>query len=156
MNNSKTKTSAMRIKAAEGKAMALTLREAGLTYDQIAKQIGCTLQRAHQYVTSHLQELAKQADKAGGALLQMELERLDRIQSGIWVKAKGGDLRAVDRVIRIIEVRCKLLGINAPVKIAATTADGEDAPRGVVVVPAPAGSIEEWLEQADQWAQKSG
>jgi hypothetical protein len=35
----------------------------------------------------------------------------------VWTKALNGDVRAVDSVLRIMERRAKLLGLDAPTKI---------------------------------------
>ena len=59
-----------------------------------------------------------------------------------------GDPRYMNTLVSIIEQRCKLMGLNAPQKISATNPQGdEERPLGVVVVPAPAGSVDEWLQQ---------
>ena len=140
----------------EARAKAVDLRRAGASYTVIGAQLGVTPQMAHVYVKTAMAEVRKKTAEIAEDVLQMELERLDRCLLGCFSDAAKGNLQAIDRVLKIIESRARLLGINAPVKVAATTADGEDAPRGVIVVPAPAASVEEWLDQATQWAQQSG
>ena len=58
--------------------------------------------------------------------LSLELQRLDRLLSAIWTSAMQGSFKAVDSALRISERRSKLLGLDCPTKIAATTASGED------------------------------
>ena len=41
-----------------------------------------------------------------------ELTRLDRLQRAHWVKALQGDVDATDRVLRVISMRVKLLGLS--------------------------------------------
>ena len=147
----KSKTKGVNLNAAEKRAQALMLREAGLTFQQIGRQIECSTTRAYQYVADELKRLADQASDSAESIRQLELERLDRMTTGIWTKAKTGDLRSIDRMIKIIEQRSKLLGLYAPTKLAATNKDGDDAQGGVFVVPAPAASVDEWLEQAAQY-----
>ena len=43
---------------------------------------------------------------------KLEAERLDRLQLSFWQKAIGGDGRALDRVLRIMERRANLLGLD--------------------------------------------
>ena len=47
----------------------------------------------------------------------LEGERLDALLAAVWKQAMGGDLKAVDRVLRIIDQRARLLGLNAPVQV---------------------------------------
>jgi hypothetical protein len=49
-------------------------------------------------------------------LRTMEVARLDQMLLGLWPKAIKGDTWAVDRVLKIMERRAALLGLDAPVK----------------------------------------
>lgn len=44
----------------------------------------------------------------------LELLRLDELQSGLWDRAVSGDVKAVNAVLRIIEQRSRLLGLDRP------------------------------------------
>lgn len=44
-------------------------------------------------------------------LRALELDRLDRLHFGVWMKAVGGDPAAVDRVLAITEMRLRITGI---------------------------------------------
>lgn len=44
----------------------------------------------------------------------LELARLDALQVGLWERAEAGDVMAVMAVLRIIEVRTLLLGMDKP------------------------------------------
>lgn len=101
------------IEARKREARALELRAAGWTYAQIAAELGCTLQGARAMVLRALDRLGyEDAEK----LRRLELRRLDRLLEATWEKAIAGDLGAVDRVLRIMEVRARLAGLNAPEK----------------------------------------
>ena len=58
-------------------------------------------------------------------LRQLEEERLDRMQAGIWSTAIQGHLGSIDRVLKIMDLRARLLGLYAPVKQSQTTPDGD-------------------------------
>ena len=45
-------------------------------------------------------------------LRQLEGDRLDALQVAIWEQAMTGDLRAVNVLLRIIAIRCKLFGLD--------------------------------------------
>jgi hypothetical protein len=61
------------------------------------------------------------------AIRQVEGERLDLMQSAVWGKALQGDLPAIQTLIRIMERRAKLLGLDQPLRqqIEVTTYDGD-------------------------------
>jgi len=50
----------------------------------------------------------------------------ERVKAAIRKEDQHGDPRYLDGVQRCIEQRCKILGINAPQKIAPTTPDGQE------------------------------
>ena len=90
----------------------LELRRAGTTWAVIAERVGYAspsgayqaYQRiAQRFIRPKLEELR-----------DTELDRLDRLQLGVWGKAITGDLRAIDAVLRIIDRRARLLGLEAP------------------------------------------
>ena len=47
----------------------------------------------------------------------LELARLDVAQRAIWKKVVKGDLAAIDRLLKIMQRRAKLIGLDAPVKL---------------------------------------
>lgn len=89
---------------------ALAYREAGLSYAEIATELGYAneggaykavqrgLQRALQEPAAHVRALS--------------LSRLDRMLRAIWRAVIGGDLFAIDRALKIEERRAKLLGLD--------------------------------------------
>lgn len=54
------------------------------------------------------------AEIATDQLVSEELAALDALQSSIWGAAIGGDLPTIDRLMKILEHRAKLLGLFAP------------------------------------------
>jgi hypothetical protein len=75
----------------------------------------------------------------------MEVERLDTLQRAVWQDAIGGDIKAVETALRIIQARAKVLGLdNMPVNtvtnntivVAGTPEEYVSALRKVVEIPA--------------------
>jgi hypothetical protein len=64
---------------------------------------------------------------------ELEMDRLDILQRTYWGPAVNGNLRAADYVLRVIDKRAKLLGLDAPMKVQAevVTYDGTDLDREV-------------------------
>lgn len=102
------------IDATEKQRQALELRKAGATFEQIAKQLDyATHVGAMKAVKSALKKVLREPAEE---LRQMEVERLDALMLPLWKQARDGNQGAVDRILKIMERRAKLLGLDAPVK----------------------------------------
>lgn len=121
-----SKTSIRKIAGVEKRQRAVSLRRGGASFDQIAKTMNCSRTMAYKMVSCELQKLAEETKEETGHLRLLELERLDRIFIPVYDGALGGDLPSVDRCLKIIDQRCKLLGLNMPVCIATTDSQGND------------------------------
>lgn len=114
MRGNKAKVDVRKAVAADKRRMALELRKAGASYQQISDQLGLGgKSNAHRAVKRAILDIPMDAARE---VLAMELERLDALLLAVWQKAKGGDLNAVDRVLRIQERRTAYLGLDAPKK----------------------------------------
>ena len=109
---------AQRAATAQRRTQAIALRLAGVDFESIATRLGyasrgaeCTdINRALE------QSLAEQA-RDGEVLRQAELLRLDRLQAGVWTQALAGDPRSAEVALKVIDRRCKLLGLDAPARV---------------------------------------
>jgi len=112
-------------------AEVVKLRRGGLTWDMIAKQVGYSnpsgaydayMRASARIVRSDIEDIRR-----------TEEDRLDLAQAAIWGKVMGGDIPAVQALIRIMERRAKLLGLDQPIKqqIEVTTYDGDTIDREV-------------------------
>ena len=99
--------------AAEKRAEALELRAMGYSYQAVADEVGYASKgAAHKAVAQALRDIPReQAEQAR----ELELGRLDELQMAAMNGALSGDLFAIDRVLKIVESRAKLLGLyNLP------------------------------------------
>lgn len=100
----------------ERERRVLELRRAGATFETIANTLGL----------SHRSDAAKICKRAmarpliepARELRQLEATRLDELQYAVWNKALNGDLDAFDRVLKVMERRAKLFGLDHSAKIA--------------------------------------
>ena len=113
--------SGAKLARAERRAAAVNLRKRGLSYRDIASEI-----RADpQYLFPHycestaredckiaLRQLAEDSREGAIELRQLELERLNMAIITLVPLVEAGNLEAIDRWIKIINVRIKLLGLN--------------------------------------------
>jgi len=111
------KTSVRRIKTTEKTLKALDLRKKGFSYTQIGTKLGCARQTACRYVLSELENLADQCREEAGQVRDLELQRLDELYLVAWKAIADGSETAIDRCLRIMERRAKLLGLDAAQKV---------------------------------------
>jgi hypothetical protein len=108
---------------AEKERKAVELRIAGYDYVEIAQQLGYADHTgALKAVRRALLRTMKPATETERAL---EVARMDRVLKGVWHWAERGQVESIDRVLKISKRRSELLGLDAPIKNAQTTPDGE-------------------------------
>jgi hypothetical protein len=123
-------TSPARLAVVDRQNRALEYRKAGKSYPWIADAMGYSLNGVFKAVKTALKRCGK---PAADEVRIMELERLDRLWQNLWgqdgslIECKSADdlVKKTDAMIRISKRRADMLGIDAPVKVAATTPGGE-------------------------------
>jgi hypothetical protein len=109
----------------------------GATYEAAAKQAGYASRsgayKAFWKALDHREAEAVDDHRA------LELARLDALQVALWDDAVGGDVKAVNAVLRIIEQRSRLLGLDKP----GSATDGQT----VVLSPA---DLQQWKETQER------
>lgn len=100
------------------------------------------------------EDWVKKSVKKGGDVAGVKSSPETKVDTG----GQCGDPRYLNVLLGIQERRAKLLGIEAPQKIAGTNPDGtEERPLGSYVFPVPPGlDIDAWRQLAAQAAAKSG
>ena len=116
----------------ERRAKALELRKQGHTFDQIAKMMNyADKSAAARHVREAIREIIAEPTRE---VVEYEKLRLDNMLVGIYREATTGNLKAIDRVIKIMERRSALLGLDAPKKTETTLAAALDGAGHVVNV----------------------
>ena len=107
-----------RIEAKERALKALELRKKGVRYEQIAQQLGYSNRgNAHKAVMKELDLLAKECLEEASKVRDLELQRLDALYLVAYAEVEEGNVPAIDRCLRIMERRAKLLGLDAAEKV---------------------------------------
>lgn len=98
----------------EREAEVLKLRRGGLTFDLIAKELGFKhASGAHKaYVNACKRIIVSDVEE----IRNVEAERLDIAQSAIWSRVLRGEIPAIQTLVRIMERRARLFGLDAPTK----------------------------------------
>ena len=107
-------------KAAELEAKelkVLELRRAGFTFQRIAEEVGYATPSGAQRALERI--MTRNVPQAPEEFRWQELDRLDRMQVALWPRAMKGDDRAIGTIVRLMERRARLVGIDAPQRIQA-------------------------------------
>lgn len=89
---------------------ALNLRRAGVSIPKITEELSFRTRASCEKAIARA--MAAQGLTTDPIAVRMaELDRLDRLQLAVWAKATGGNLDAVDRVLRLAEMRLRIAGI---------------------------------------------
>lgn len=90
---------------------ALRLRSSGMTYREIAERQVTDVSTAHRRVARALEAVPYEAVEHHR---QVEMERLDNLTAALWPSAMAGNVRAVEMVLKTMDRRAALLGLDAP------------------------------------------
>jgi hypothetical protein len=97
----------------ERAAKAVKLREAGFPLDEIAVILGVTVDKTLRDIRHTIDEGRSLVDDGYRAqIIELELRRLDRLQAAQWDTALDGDTRAAETVLKIMDRRYRLLGLD--------------------------------------------
>lgn len=102
------------------------MRQAGIQHSEIGRRLGISVVQVSNAIRRQLQKLNSEALLAYPEVLRMELERLDSLQQNLWAQTQHRrktlddgteimeepDLKAVDRVLSIMDRRARLLGLE--------------------------------------------
>jgi hypothetical protein len=114
MSEGKARPSRIKPETIEREAKVLQLRRGGLTFDLIAKELGfANPSGAHKaYANACKRIIRSDVEELRGT----ELDRLDIAQGALWNKVMRGEVPAVMAVLKIMERRARLLGLDMPAK----------------------------------------
>lgn len=112
------RTSPAKARKLEMQAKALELRRGGAGFVEIGLKLGVGKSTAHRLVEASMVDARAQISASVDEMRADEIARLDGMLAKLYPKAAEGDVNAIDRVIKIGERRAKLLGLDAPVRVA--------------------------------------
>jgi hypothetical protein len=98
--------------AAARKVKAIELRLRGLSYQEIANELGYANRGSVYTIIQHA--LALQVSAVVEEHRELELARLDALMLALWPAAQAGDVGSIDAAVRIVMERSRLLGLLLP------------------------------------------
>jgi hypothetical protein len=93
---------------------AYELRLSGKTFKEIAKELKYADASGAYQAYQRAREVVSLENLGEWRLL--ELERLNVIQSALWEKAMEGHIPTINALLRVFDLRAKLIGLYAPEK----------------------------------------
>lgn len=105
----------------------LELRRMGYTWQKIADSVGYA-DHTGAYA-AYKRAMKRTLQQPADELRSQEVDRIDNLQLILWDQAVTGDVKAIMAIIKLMERRAKLLGLDAPVRIEqeVTTWTGEES-----------------------------
>lgn len=116
------------VDAEKTRADALELRAGGANYRQIATMLKIAVATAYKYVNEGYEELRLFNDEQKAEVKRLELYRLDAMLLKLW--SKRDQPRHADTILRIMERRAKLLGLDEPIRWEGSGPNGGPLPIG--------------------------
>jgi hypothetical protein len=108
------KTKYKDLNEAERQLQALDLRRRGYSYRKIAAELECGLTTAFRDCTRHLEDVREKCREKAEQINDLDLERLDEALMAIWDKVEQGDCKSIETMLKIMERRAKMLGLDSP------------------------------------------
>lgn len=103
----------VRLARHERRYQALQMRIAGVSNAVIAQRLGYSSpQLVSKDITTALKKAAKQEAMAAEELLNLEINRLDRMMASVWPRVLKGEVNAVEAALKIVNKRASLLGLD--------------------------------------------
>ena len=93
----------------------LELRRAGLTWQRISEEAGYA--DASGAYAAYKRAIKRTMQQPADELREQELDRIDRLQLALWPKAMKGDNASINTIVRLMERRARLLGLDKPIEI---------------------------------------
>jgi hypothetical protein len=141
----------------EKETTIIELRQEGYVWREIATMVDMSIAGVAK---AYKRALTRHPHATIDEHRELELDRLDTLQRTFWKSAVAGNPRSADFVLRVIDKRAKLLGLEAPLKIQAevVTYDGSDLDREVervarIIEASTIGGVATITELTDQSEQ---
>jgi hypothetical protein len=128
---------------------AYELRLSGKTFKEIAKELKYSDASGAYQAYQRAREVVSLENLGEWRLL--ELERLNAVQNALWDKTLEGHIPSINALLRVFDLRAKLIGLYAPEKIQVQNPeyDGDELNQAVK-------DIKEMIELGVKYAEEHG
>lgn len=122
--NRDLKTEAKRLAARERRPKVLVYRMSGGSTRDIAAKLNVSHTTIRNDLNALYLEFAEKEADLTAELRALESQRLDKLQSAVWVQALTGHPDSVRTVLSIMERRARIFGLDRPVQLRALVETG--------------------------------
>lgn len=105
------------ITVVERRLAAVQMRLKGFSYRQIGEALGVSPQAASGLVRRELDRHIKITSEEVERMRQLDAARLDAMLLAFWDRAMDGELKAAQIILKVLDQREKLFGLNDPAKL---------------------------------------
>lgn len=107
-----------KMRVAERRALVARLHKLGWTQEEMAQKFGVTQAQVSIDMSAVREMWAKSAVADLAEHKRDALEKIENIEAAAWANYEAGKIeRALDTLLKCIERRCAILGIDAPKKV---------------------------------------
>lgn len=156
MPTRKERNAQTRLIAEQTRREVMALRIGGASMAEIGQVLNLAKSTVHSHIKRALDELAKADLHTTARYRQLNLQRLDKLLVSIWAEATNGkNVRATREARNLVTAQSKLLGLEAPVKIAHTDPTGEieRTPDEWIMPVLPERDPHEWAAETQRMLQ---
>jgi AcrR family transcriptional regulator len=144
-------SAAKKLEVEQRRREVLALRIGGASMAEIGRLLNLSKSTVHSHITKALDELAKADLQQTARFRSLNLQRLEQLLMAVWTPATSGkpDLKAVREARFLVVAMTRLLGLEAPIKIAHTdpTGEHERSPADWIQPVPPERDIHEWAAE---------
>lgn len=119
---SQNRTSKRALQSMKKREIALNLRISGFSYRAIAQKMGVRESTVYKWIKKEMTRTQTGLAENAEIIRGLEVERLEIMFEKAFSAAMEGDLAAIDKALRVMERRSKLLGLDAAVRTEITGA----------------------------------
>jgi len=123
-----------RVRAADRRSRVYAMKLGGLSFHEIGEKLNVSKQAAYAAFWQVMREVNALTNGNAAEARKLEVERCDALLAGLWERARLGSHDAANACVRILDRRARYLGLDAPIKTASTTPDGEPVHHTLEVV----------------------
>lgn len=105
------------VKRARDRALCLELRAEKKSYQEIAEEVGISISQVQKHIEAGMRELRKIASEDADTVRRFELMKLDKMEKAMSEMVEAGVLDAVDKTIKVMTHRAKIMGLFAPTEV---------------------------------------
>ncbi len=102
----------------------MELRMGGRDLEAIGRELGISKQAVWYHIVKALEAMRAETTDAAQHYRDMQMVRLERMLDKIWHRVEIGDEESIATALKLFDRQAKLMGLDAPQKIAQTNLEG--------------------------------